>query len=299
MSTDFRLKVFCSVAKNLSFTKASQELFVSQPAISKHIQELENLYKVRLFERMGNRIILTDAGKLLLAHSEKIVDGYARLEYDMGLLRNEHRGELRIGASTTLAHYVLPPLLAGFIEKYPQVSLTLLSGNSTEIEKALQEHRIDLALVEGNVKQPSLKYTTFLEDELVAIVPSNSRWMDREEMDLEELKQVPLVLREYGSGTLDILLTALQQHHIKLSDLQIRLQLGSTESIKLFLENSDCMSFVSIRSISKELYQGKFKVIEIKGLSMHRVFDFVQLHGQEAALSALFTQYAERYKQKL
>ncbi|MGL4518350.1 MAG: LysR substrate-binding domain-containing protein [Phocaeicola sp.] len=299
MSTDFRLKVFCSVAKNLSFTKASQELFVSQPAISKHIQELENLYRVRLFERMGNRILLTDAGKLLLAHSEKIVEGYARLEYDMGLLRNEHRGELRLGASTTIAHYVLPPLLAGFIERYPQVSLTLLSGNSAEVEKALQEHRIDLAFVEGNVKQPSLKYTTFLEDELVAIVPSHSKWANREEIELEELKEIPLVLREYGSGTLDIILAALQRHHIKLSDLQIRLQLGSTESIKLFLEKSDCMSIVSIRSISKELYEGKFKLIELKGLSMHRLFDVVQLHGQEEPISSLFTQYADRYKQKL
>ncbi|MGL4853095.1 MAG: LysR substrate-binding domain-containing protein [Phocaeicola sp.] len=299
MPADFRLKVFCSVAKNLSFTKASQELFVSQPAISKHIQELENLYKVRLFERMGNKIVLTDAGKLLLVHSERIVEGYARLEYDMGLLRNEHRGELRIGASTTLAHYVLPPLLAGFIEKYPQVSLSLLSGNSAEVERALQEHRIDLALVEGNTKQPTLKYTTFLKDELVAIVPSNSRWAQVDEMELEEFKQMPLVLREHGSGTLDILLAALQHHHIKLSDLQIRLQLGSTESIKLFLENSECMSIVSIRSISKELYAGKFKVIEIKGLSMHRLFEFVQLHGQEAGLSTLFIQYADRYKQKL
>ncbi|MGL5937315.1 MAG: LysR substrate-binding domain-containing protein [Phocaeicola sp.] len=299
MSTDFRLKVFCSVAKNLSFTKASQELFVSQPAISKHIQELESLYKVRLFERMGNKIVLTDAGKLLLAHSEKMVEGYARLEYDMGLLRNEHRGELRLGASTTLAHYVLPPLLAGFIEKYPQVSLSLLSGNSAEIEKALQEHRIDLAMVEGSIKQPTLKYTTLLKDELVAIVPKKSRWGDKEEIDLEELKRIPLVLREYGSGTLDILVSALQEHHIKLSDLQVRIQLGSTESIKLFLENSDCMSIVSIRSVNKELFAGKFKVIEIKKLSMQREFDLVQLHGQEAGLSTLFIQYIDYYKQKL
>lgn len=175
--SDFRLRVFSSVAKNLSFTKASQELFISQPAITKHIQELETMYQTRLFERMGNKILLTDAGRLLLEHCEKILEDYGRLEYEMNLLRNEHTGELRLGASTTIAQYVLPPLLARFIEKFPQVSLSLFSGNSSEVEKALQEHRIDLALVEGNTRQPNLKYTPFLQDELVAIVHTRSKWM--------------------------------------------------------------------------------------------------------------------------
>lgn len=113
--SDFRLKVFQSVAKNLSFTKASQELFVSQPAITKHIQELETYYQARLFERQGSKISLTDAGELLLKHSEKILDDYKQLEYEMHLLHNEYIGELRLGASTTIAQYVLPPLLGNFI----------------------------------------------------------------------------------------------------------------------------------------------------------------------------------------
>ena len=92
--SDFRLRVFSSVAKNLSFTKASQELFISQPAITKHIQELETMYQTRLFERMGNKILLTDAGRLLLEHCEKILEDYGRLEYEMNLLRNEHTGAL-------------------------------------------------------------------------------------------------------------------------------------------------------------------------------------------------------------
>ena len=147
--SDFRLKVFLSVAKNLSFTKASQELFVSQPAITKHIQELETCYQVRLFDRQGNKISLTEAGKLLQEHSERILEAYKRLEYEMHLLHNEYIGDLKLGASTTISQYVLPPLLANFIAKFPQVNLSLLNGNSREIEAALQEHRIDLGLVEG------------------------------------------------------------------------------------------------------------------------------------------------------
>lgn len=297
--SDFRLKVFCSVARNLSFTKASQELFVSQPAISKHIRELEALYKVRLFERTGNRILLTAAGKLLLEHSEQLLENYRKLEYEMNLLHNEYTGELRLGASTTIAQYVLPPLLARFIEKFPQVSLSLLNGNSREIEVALQEHRIDLGLVEGIVRLPNLKYAPFLDDELVAVVHTRSHLAHLDEVGLEELPQIPLVLRERGSGTLDVLENALKKHHIKLSALNVFMYLGSTESIKLFLEHTDCMGVVSVRSIHKELWSGQFKIVDIKGLSMPREFDFVQAQGEEGGLVTLFMQFAARYKEKL
>ena len=210
--SDFRLKVFQSVAKNLSFTKASQELFVSQPAITKHIQELETYYQARLFERQGSKISLTVAGELLLKHSEKILDDYKRLEYEMHLLHNEYIGELKLGASTTIAQYVLPPLLAHFIAKFPQVNLSVLNGNSRGVEVALQEHRIELGLVEGIFRLPNLKYTLFLQDELVAVVHVNSKLNIQEEVTPAELPNIPLVLRERGSGTLDVFERALSQH---------------------------------------------------------------------------------------
>ena len=155
--SDFRLKVFQSVAKNLSFTKASQELFVSQPAITKHIQELESTYQARLFDRQGSKISLTEAGKLLLEHCGRILEDYKRLEYEMHLLHNEYIGELKLGASTTIAQYVLPPLLADFIAKFPQINLSLINGNSRGEEAALQEHRNDFGLVEAIFRMPNLK----------------------------------------------------------------------------------------------------------------------------------------------
>ncbi|GAE23585.1 LysR family transcriptional regulator YeiE [Bacteroides pyogenes JCM 10003] len=224
--SDFRLKVFRSVAKNLSFTKASQELFVSQPAITKHIQELESCYEVRLFHREGNKISLTEAGKLLLKHSEKVLDDYKQLEYEMHLLHNEFIGELKLGASTTIAQYVLPPLLANFIEKHPKVNLSLLNENSREIETALQEHCIDLGLVEGISRLPNLKYTRFLEDELVAVVNARNRLSLPEEITPEDLRRIPLVLRERGSGTLDVFERALSRFGIKLSSLNVLMYLA-------------------------------------------------------------------------
>lgn len=297
--SDFRLKVFQSVAKNLSFTKASQELFVSQPAITKHIQELETYYQARLFDRQGSKISLTDAGKLLLQHSEKILDDYKQLEYEMHLLHNEYIGELRLGASTTISQYVLPPLLANFIAKFPQVNLSLFNGNSRGVELALQEHRIDFGLVEGIFRLPNLKYTLFLKDELVAVVHSRSRLAVTEEITPEELLHIPLVLRERGSGTLDVFERALLQHNLKLSSLHVLLYLGSTESIKLFLEHTDCMGIVSIRSVHKELLAGNLRIVEIKGMPMQREFNFVQLQGQEGGLSQAFMRFAMHHSKSL
>ena len=280
--SDFRLKVFQSVAKNLSFTKASQELFVSQPAITKHIQELESTYQARLFDRQGSKISLTEAGKLLLEHCGRILEDYKRLEYEMHLLHNEYTGELRLGASTTIAQYVLPPLLASFIKKFPQVNLSLMNGNSREIEAALQEHRIDLGLVEGVFRLPNLKYSHFLDDELVAVVHTKSKLSLPEEITSKDMLSIPLVLRERGSGTLDLLQRGLSQC-----------------GIKLFLENANCMGIVSIRSISRELASGIFRVVEVKDMPMLRDFSFVQQQGQEGGLAQVFMQFAMHNGSKL
>ena len=296
--SDFRLKVFQSVAKNLSFTKASQELFVSQPAITKHIQELETYYQARLFDRQGSKISLTKAGELLLKHSEKILDDYKQLEYEMHLLHNEYIGELKLGASTTIAQYVLPPLLANFIAKFPQINLSLINRNSRGVEAALQEHRIDLGLVEGIFRLPNLKYTPFLKDELVAVVHTQSKLAVTDEITPEDLLNIPLVLRERGSGT-DVFERALLQHNLKLSSFNVLMYLGSTESIKLFLEHTDCMGIVSIRSVHKELVAGNLRVVEIKGMPMLREFNFVQLQGQEGGLSQVFMRFAGHHSKSL
>ncbi len=292
--SDFRLKVFQSVARNLSFTKASQELFISQPAITKHIQELESTYQTRLFDRQGGKISLTESGQLLLEHCERILEEYRKLEYEMHLLHNQYTGELRLGASTTIAQYVLPPMLGTFISKFPQVELSLLNGNTREMEAALQEHRIDLAMVEGVTRLPNLRYTPFLEDELVVVVRTGSHLPVDDEITPQQLARLPLVLRERGSGTLDVFERAMLQHNIKLSTLHVLMYLGSTESIKLFLEHTDCLGVVSIRSVSRELYAGRLRVVEVKGLEMKREFNFAQLQGQESGLSQVFMQFARR-----
>ncbi len=291
---DFRLKVFYSVATNLSFTKASKELFVSQPAISKHIHELELQYKTPLFHRTGNRIELTSAGELLLTHTRKLLAMYRQLEFEMNLLTDNFTGELRLGASTTIAQYVLPPLLSSFIRKFPQIRLSVLNGNSRDIEDALLVDKISLGIVEGTTHQSALQYIPFAKDELVVVVHTGSTLAQYDEITLQELCTLPLVLRENGSGTLDVVENVLSAHQIKLSQLNILLQLGSTESIKLFLENSDALGIVSIRSVTRELMSGQLKVIEVKDCVFERMFSFVLLKGQSGGIEESFIRYVNQ-----
>ena len=240
---------------------------MSQPAVTKHVRELESLYGVRLFDRKGNSISLTEAGKLLMEHCERILDDYRKLEYDMHQLNNEYAGELRLGASTTtISQYVLPPVLAAFTERYPKMSVSLMDTNSRNVEKALQEHTIDVGMVEGVFRLPSLRYDPFLCDELVPVVCPRGHWAGKEELTLEEFVRVPLVLRERGSGTLDAIEMVLAEQGLKLSSLNVRMHLGSTEGIKSFLRCSNCMGIVSICALERELKEGDFQVIDIEGL---------------------------------
>ena len=293
---DFCLKVFYSVATNLSFTKASKELYISQPAISKHIHELEIQYKTPLFDRTGSRIVLTRAGELLLSHTNTLLAAYRQLDFEMNLLTDNICGDLRLGASTTIAQYVLPPILSSFIRKFPDIRASLLNGNSHDIEKALCEGKITLGLVEGNARQSSLHYTPFMKDELVVITHTGSKLARYEELTLDQLCTLPLVLRENGSGTLAVLESTLAEHQVKLSQLKVLMQLGSTESIKLFLENSDALAIVSVRAVTRELMSGVLKVIDITDFSAERMFSFVQLQGQSGGLEESFIRYMQAYK---
>lgn len=294
---DFRLNVFISVARNLNFTKAAKELHISQPAVSKHIQELEAIYGVQLFERHSNHIMLTNHGEVFLGYAKSITESYRILLLEMNLLRSNFSGILRIGASTTIAQYLLPSLIARFILRFPDVKFTMLSGNSDQIEQALIGHEIDLGLVEGSSRHPGIKYTHFANDELVMVTSSANKIAD--EITLEELKTLPLVLRESGSGTLEIIEKTFQKHDIKLSQMKVLLQLGSTESIKSFLINySSSYAIISISALFNELKNNILKVVDIADLEMKRDFSFVTMQGSQNELVDKFIQFLI-YNQKL
>lgn len=290
---DFRLAVFVSVARNLNFTRAASELHISQPAISRHIQELESAYNTQLFERLGGKIRLTAIGEVFLKHAEAILESYKALQLEMNLLSGNFTGELRVGASTTIAQYILPPVIAKFISMFPEVKLTITSGNTEQIEQALEEHKIDIGLIEGSRRRQSLKYTPFAKDELVLVTSMQNKI--GEEVTVNELQRLPLVLRETGSGTLEVIEDALAIHGLKLSRMNILLQLGSTESIKLFLMNSPAVfAIVSIVALTKELMNNTLRVVEVAGLELQREFALVVAQGSHSEIQERFIRFLIR-----
>lgn len=292
---DFRLQVFNTVAKRLNFTKAAQELFITQPAVTKHIHEIEKHFKVKLFERNGTKIKLAPAGETLLQYTEQLFTVYRNLEFELNAFSQQHTGKLRIGASTTVAQYVLPPVLAAFHTKFKDIKLTMSINNTEQIEQALQDKSIDLGIIEGQSKNNLFKYTEFVKDELVLVVSANNPLAKKNAIDPQELLNIPLLMREPGSGTLEVIAHALKPLGIKIADLQIEMQLGSTESMKLYLMNSGAMAFLSIHSIFKALENKDCCIIYVNGLTIERHFYFIQQHGASEALPDLFMKFANRY----
>ncbi|MCC6288297.1 MAG: LysR family transcriptional regulator [Chitinophagaceae bacterium] len=292
---DFRLKVFHTVARRLNFTKTAEELFITQPAVTKHIHEIENYFKVKLFERNGTKIKLTAAGEMLLQYTEQIFSIYQNLEFELNSITQKQSGKIRIGASTTVAQYVLPPVLAGFHKKFSDIKVTLTTGNTEQIEQDLQNKKIDLGIIEGKSKNNLFRYTTFVKDELVLVANIHHPIAKKGIVKPEELLKIPLLLREPGSGTLEVIAHALKPLGIKISQLKVEMQLGSTESIKRYLLNSDAMAFLSIHAISNELKNKICAVVAVKNLHIERDFYFIQQHGQPESLADLFMKFARHY----
>ncbi|MEO9210215.1 MAG: LysR substrate-binding domain-containing protein [Ginsengibacter sp.] len=295
---DFRLQVFQAVAKRLNFTKAAEELYITQPAVTKHIHELEHQFKVKLFDRNGSRIKLTAAGETLLQHTELLFGVYRNLEFEMSNLIHQHNGTLKIGASTTVAQYVLPAALAEFHKKFTDIKIDLITNNTEVIETALKNKQIDLGIIEGRSKNTAIKYTEFLKDEIVLVTSTKNTSIKKNSIQAKELLKIPLLMREPGSGTLEVIAHALKAVDIKMRDLNIEMQLAGTESIKSYLAHCNCMAFLSMHSILNEIQRNELKIISVNNLQIERYFYFIQLQGQSNNLPELFMKFMRLYNFK-
>jgi DNA-binding transcriptional LysR family regulator len=208
---------------------------------------------------------------------------------------SERQGSLRLGASTTISQYIISPVLARFHQKQKDIKVNLLNGNTEQIETALINKEIEIGIVEGQSKNQSIKYTQFLKDELVLVCSSKNPIGKQNEISVNDLKSMKFITRERGSGTLEVIEYALKNINLNLTDLQIEMQLGSTESIKSYLLNSDCFAFMSIHAVSKELKNNELMVLDIANLSIERYFYVITLMGKSDALSEMFMQNMSSY----
>lgn len=285
---EFRLRVFVTAARTLSFSKCAAALNITQPAVSRHIGELEARYGMPLFSRGTSGVTLTKAGELLLSHAERLLSAYQKMDYDMDLLSQTSQGRLSIGASTTIAMYLLPPVLAAFMERSGGVEVSMLSGNSENVEQWLRDGTVDIGFVENASRRPWLHYEPLMADELVLVAGTQGRYGTLESVTPEELRGLPLVLREKGSGTREIIERALGQHGLRVADLRVVIELSSTEAIKAFVRSSDTLAIVSVIALHRELADGSLRIVDIDGIDMSREFATVVRPGEFSGLNARF-----------
>ena len=250
---DRRLQVFYTVARLLSFTKAAETLHMTQPAVTFQVRQLEDYFNTRLFDRTHNRVTLTEVGRKAYEYAERIFELYTEMEDAVKEMTGDVSGALTIGASTTIAEYMLPGLLRSYRDKHPSVNLRLKVSNSEGIISMVENSMIDLGIVESPVTNKNLLVEVCRVDQLVVVVPPKHPIAQKDSITMEELIQHPFICREEGSGTREVIMEYMIKMGLDRNGLNVCLELGSLESIKGAVEAGMGISILSHATIAKEI----------------------------------------------
>lgn len=245
------------------------------------IKNLEDELHLRLFDRTGQRLALTPAGRILQDYATRIAGLCGDAEQALAALRGETVGRLALAASTTIAQYLLPALAGAFIREHPGVELDIMSANTAGAVAALVEGRVRLALIEGPAGRTDVKTEPFIEDRLPLIAPPGHEWAEAGALDAAKLAHAPLIMRERGSGTREVVERALRKAGLEFKKLRVVMELDSTEAVKSAVRAGLGVGFVSEWALSREIALGMLKEIPVKKLDIRRDFLFVYPRGPE------------------
>ena len=277
---NFRLRVFRAVAHHLNFRIAAEELLLTQSAVTQQIKALESELDVPLFDRAGGRVSLTPAGMVLLPFAERLAALSEEAREAVAATTGGSAGRLALGASQTIGQYLLPKLIAAFLQENPKVEISLLGGNTQTILEALVEHRVQLCLIEGPAMRKDVQVEPFMQDHMVCVVPAGHEWAD-EEIEVKELQQAKLVTRELGSGSRRIVEQALENAGLELKRLRLVMTFDSTEGLLSAVEAGLGIAFVSRWAVRNQLALGTLKLARLRGLNLARMFSMATVAGPE------------------
>jgi LysR family transcriptional regulator, transcriptional activator of the cysJI operon len=249
---NFRLRVFRAVAHHLNFRIAAEELLLTQSAVTQQIKALESEMDVPLFDRAGGRVSLTPAGAALLPFADRLAALAAEAREAVAAANGASTGRLALGASQTIGQYLLPKLIAGFLEQNPKVDISVVGGNTQTILEALVEHRVQLCLIEGPAMRRDVQVEPFMEDHMVCVVPAGHEWADKE------------------TG-------------LEVKKLQLLMTFDSTEGLLSAVEAGLGVAFVSRWAVRNQLALGTLKLARVRGLNLARMFSLATVAGPEPA----------------
>src|SRR4030066_798847 len=272
---DHKLKVFCTVAETRSFSKTSEIIHLTQPAVSLQIQALEEMYETKLFDRSSSRVTLTPAGEVLYKYAKEILALYAAAEKVLGEMTGLVKGSITIGAGSTIGNYMLPSVISDFRKTHPKIKVNLSVANMQRIIELLNAGNINVGLVEGEEKSKKIVVEKLLSDELLLIVPTHHPWAKRKEVSVSELIEEPFILREAGAGTRQTIEKFLAKHGITLQGMKVSMVLGTTQAIKEAVENGLGVSIVSRWAVRKEIKYGILSMLSFKEEKILRNFSLI------------------------
>ncbi|TEB05444.1 HTH-type transcriptional activator CmpR [Pelotomaculum schinkii] len=265
----YQLKVFYSVARHLGYSKAGEELALSQPAVSRQVAALEKSLGLELFVQRGRHVELTDVGRSLFDYADRIFDLAVQAERAMSQFKDLERGHVLIGASTTIGSYILPQVLQAFHERFPHIDISLRLGNSATIEQLVTNRDVDLGLVGDEVKNPAMHVETYFRDELVMIISPEHHLNNKKKVLVEDLERETLIWREKGSATRALIERFLNNSGVVFKNY---IEIGDTEATKRLVTAKMGIAFVSRYAITLELSAGILNIIDSSKFVIPRYF---------------------------
>lgn len=291
MNIDF-LKAFAAIAKTGSLTQAAEELFITQPALSQQIKQLENYFSIQLLERSNRGTSLTDAGRLLYDYSVRITDLFSELESKMDSLRASVEGSLTIGATSVVGGYAVPCSIFIFKEKYPETNLKLKVENQAQVINDLKDEIVDVAVIEGDRVSGPFAIEEIATDDMTVIVPNKEPWNGKKYLLPEDFVKQPLIMREHGSGTRQVVENCLSSAGIDISSLNIVMELSSVDSIKAAVEAGHGISIMSRLALKKELHNKTLKAVDIKGIPLkQRIYLAYKTEKAQSTVARAFIKF--------
>ena len=295
----WRLNIFCKVVELRSFSKAASTVYLSQPTVSSHIKDLENHFECKLIDRLGREVVPTKAGQLLYGYAAKMIALKEDTEKALAEFQGKIRGPLTIGGSTIPGGYILPPLLGRFKEAYPEVTVTLIEGDTAGIIQETLEGRVELGIVGAKAGEVQLVQEKFMDDEMCLIVPTDHNWAIRGTVMVDDLEGEPFIMREPGSGTRKSIEQVLDKAGYRPSRLNVVAEMGSTEAVRQAIKAGVGVSILSECAVADELRSGILRKVGIEGVSFQRAFYLItHKHRTQSPLCRTFVQFLRQKRKR-
>lgn len=281
-ATLHQLKVFEATARHGSFTRAAEELYLTQPTVSIQVKQLTKAVGLPLFEQIGKRLYLTQAGQRLLETCQRVFEGLDQFEMAVADLKGMKQGQLRLAVITT-AKYFVPRLLGPFCQRYPGIEISLKVTNHQNIQERMANNEDDLYIISQSPEQPDLKIHPFLENPLVVIAPKDHPLVGKTNIPIQALNGEPFIMREPGSGTRQAIQSLFETHDV---NVKVRLELGSNEAIKQAIAGGLGISVLSLHTIISEGTTGEFAILDVENFPIERHWYVSHLAGKQLSVVA-------------